>query len=202
MLHQLDDDQSRTLQRALAPAWTDTKSFTSAQTGPIDKIISDNWQQWQGGGLAPPVLESDAEPGCEKFVQLRAWENAYFATRSKLRQQSVNCIILANLWNLWRFLWAWCYVHKTLIHTKVKQRKADNMHAQPGTSVAELNKEADTFYLSPSHSLLQLRYTPNVSLLSSHQKTRPKILDSSVFQGSQQDLHTGRYKDMINNKTT
>ena len=47
-----------------------------------------------------PVLESDVEPGCEKFVQLGAWENAYFATRSKSRQKSVNCIILTNLWNL------------------------------------------------------------------------------------------------------
>ena len=47
-----------------------------------------------------PVLESDAEPGGEKFVQLGAWENAYFATRSKSRQKRVNCIILANLCNL------------------------------------------------------------------------------------------------------
>ena len=59
-----------------------------------------------------PVLESDAEPGCEKFVQLGAWENAYFATRSKSRQKSVNCIILANLWILWRFLWA--FIRHTL----------------------------------------------------------------------------------------
>ena len=39
------------------------------------------------------------------------------------------------------FLWAQCYVHKTLIkHTKVKQRKADNMHAQPGTSQIKCNQ--------------------------------------------------------------
>ena len=29
-------------------------------------------------------------------MQLGAWENAYFATRSKSRQKRVNCIILAN----------------------------------------------------------------------------------------------------------
>ena len=47
-----------------------------------------------------PVLESDSEPGGRKFLQLGAWENAYFATRSKSRQKRVNCIILANLCNL------------------------------------------------------------------------------------------------------
>ena len=47
-----------------------------------------------------PVLESDAEPGGRKFVQLGAWENAYFATISKSRQTRVNCIVLANLRNL------------------------------------------------------------------------------------------------------
>ena len=49
--------------------------------------------------LKAPVLESDAEPGCEKFVKLGAWENAHFATRSKSLQKSINFIILANLWN-------------------------------------------------------------------------------------------------------
>ena len=38
-------------------------------------------------GGSSPVLESDAEPGSKKFVQPGAWENAYFATRSKLRQK-------------------------------------------------------------------------------------------------------------------
>ena len=39
-----------------------------------------------------PVLESDAEPGGRKLVQLGAWENAYFAARSISRQKRVNCI--------------------------------------------------------------------------------------------------------------
>ena len=90
-----------------------------------------------------PVLESDAEPGGMKFVQLGAWENAYFATRSKSRQKRVNCIILANLCNLWCLftLWSWNYQHqgtvlcsqKSKTHSS-KKRKADNIHAQQGTS--------------------------------------------------------------------
>ena len=51
-------------------------------------------------GPSSEVLESDAEPDSENFVQFGAWENAYFATRSKLQQKRVNCIILANLWDL------------------------------------------------------------------------------------------------------
>jgi len=78
-----------------------------------------------------------------KFVQLGAWENAYFATRSKSRQQRVNCIILSNLCNSWCLftLWSWNYQHqgtvlcsqKSKTHSS-KKRKADNIHAQQGTS--------------------------------------------------------------------
>ena len=95
-----------------------------------------------------PVLKSDAEPGCEKFVQHGAWENAYFATRSKSRQKCVNCIILANLWNLWCFFtpWSWNYQYvgtvlcsqKSETHSS-KKRKADNVDAQQGTS--QINSE-------------------------------------------------------------
>ena len=46
-----------------------------------------------------PVLESDAEPGCKKFVQLGAWENAYFATSSKLRQNSAVREARARVWS-------------------------------------------------------------------------------------------------------
>ena len=49
-------------------------------------------------GMLSPVLESVAEPGGEKFKELGARENAYFATKSKLRQKCVNWIILANSW--------------------------------------------------------------------------------------------------------
>ena len=35
-----------------------------------------------GGATVTPVLESVAEPGSGKFVELGAWENAYFATIS------------------------------------------------------------------------------------------------------------------------
>ena len=90
-----------------------------------------------------PVLESDAEPGGRKFVQLGAWENAYFATISKSRQTRVNCIVLANLRNLWCSLtpWSWNYQHvgtvlcsqKSETHSS-KNRKADNKYVQQGTS--------------------------------------------------------------------
>ena len=81
-------------------------------------------------------------------MQLGAWENAYFATRSKSRQKCVNCIILANLWNLWCFFtpWSWNYQYvgtvlcsqKSETHSS-KKRKADNVDAQQGTS--QINSE-------------------------------------------------------------
>ena len=73
-------------------------------------LRDENWAVLHDKGTTP-VLESDAEPGGRKFMQLGAWENAYFATRSKSRQKCVNCIILANLWNLWCFFtpWSWNY---------------------------------------------------------------------------------------------
>ena len=64
--------QSRTLLRALAPAWTDTKSFTSAQTGPIyitkiksSLIIGNNDKEvaW-----LLPILASEKRIKCQIFV--------------------------------------------------------------------------------------------------------------------------------------
>ena len=93
------------------------------------------------------------EPGPR--IRLGAWRQEISAARSlgkRVFRDKIKIVIKERKLHyfgkfmdfmtlLMGFFWAQCYVHKTLIkHTKVKQRKADNMHAQPGTSQIKCNQ--------------------------------------------------------------
>ena len=87
--------QSRRLQRALALAWTDTKSFTGAQTGPIyitkiksSLIIGNNDKEL---AWLLPILASEKRIKCQIFVLDKDLVTGWLCRENVLNTDMTRC---------------------------------------------------------------------------------------------------------------